>query len=387
MTFPSMDQQDTATTKQQNNLMEKISLPRIARIAEDSQLEAKFLFPHDTEKQLRWCAVKGMLDFATEMARFLRTAKDKDNRLLFPDIVGASDPQNNSSQDNSFSSPLEMAKNLYALQGLLLKRFHKYEVLLEGYNSTHELLEFIQKVNPALDDNDTNVLQKPKGIVPPETTTAFVRLLKGDALPLPHDKKRGRLLRPEKLRIGNYVSVRKGEELVTVKINGITRRKIGYATTSGAGEKYERLQEVRPLLISEDNLVALLNFKLVDEYLYDGKNYYDDVYHEKVLNDKNDLTGGGLFGMHMAQVHKFELFTDNGLKVNVFIIENVENPEERIAKVEMSTKIGRILHVYYPVFIHEVQNFIDFFSYIIDSHTQVYLNRRKSTHPSEYESD
>ena len=144
---------------------------------------------------------------------------------------------------------------------------------------------------------------------------------------------------------------------------------------------------MKPLIVSEEHLTSLLNFRLVDEYLYDGKNYYDNVYHEKVLNDKSELTENGLFGMHMAQVHKFELFPDDGLKANVFIIANVENQEDRIAKVEMSTMIGRILHVYYPVYIHEVQNFIDFFAYIKDSHTQVYLNRKKFSHTLENEND
>lgn len=372
--------------------MDNYSLPLLARIAEDIQLEAKFIFPNNTEKQLRWCVVKGILNFATEMARFLRTAKDKNGKLFFPDIIKGIAPQNmntkdNTSQNNVFSSPREIAENLYVSQTLLLEHFHKYEVLLKGYSSTHELLEFIQKVNPILDDNGINILQKPKGIAPPEKKTVFVRPLNMADLHFPQDKARGNSLRPNKLRIGNFVSVPHGKEYKTVKINSITRRKIGYATTSGAGEKYARLQEVKPLIVSEEHLTSPLNFRLVDEYLYDGKNYYDNVYHEKVLNDKSELTENGLFGMHMAQVHKFELFPDDGLKANVFIIANVENQKDRIAKVEMSTMIGRILHVYYPVYIHEVQNFIDFFAYIKDSHTQVYLNRKKFSHTLENEND
>ena len=67
--------------------MRHLSLPLLARIAEDTQLEAKFRFPEDTEKQLRWCAAKGMLVLATKMAHYLRTAKDGNGNPVFPDIA------------------------------------------------------------------------------------------------------------------------------------------------------------------------------------------------------------------------------------------------------------------------------------------------------------
>jgi hypothetical protein len=361
--------------------MRHLSLPLLARIAEDTQLEAKFRFPEDTEKQLRWCAAKGMLVLATKMAHYLRTAKDGNGNPVFPGIADEGTIPNNAD-----GTPDGCAKSLYASQEQLKQGFQKYESLLKAYSSTHEMIEFLQRTWPSPSVANEGVLTCPKGISPPEKQTAIVRQLKKDFPPfiLPDGKKFYPSLTVEKLRIGNYVSVPHGSEYKTVRINGITRRKIGYATASGSGEKYARLHDVKPLLATGENLTAVLHFKQVDEYAYDGKNYYDNVYHEKVLDDKGDLIQFGLKDPGLVNVQKYEIFPDVGVRATAFVISSIANPEDCFVKLEMLTLVGRILHVYYPKFIHEVQNYVDFFLSVRYAYAQVYLDRKTHSHPSDY---
>lgn len=106
--------------------MLNISLPSIDKKAEDIQLEAKYLFPNNTEKQLRWCAAKGMLTFATMMAHFLRTSKDN-NKLVFPNIF------NIDGQTNKSDSPQQRcAKSLYHAQSMLVDLLATYKTQLEN---------------------------------------------------------------------------------------------------------------------------------------------------------------------------------------------------------------------------------------------------------------
>ena len=49
--------------------------------------EAPMLFPDNENSRLQYCAAKGMLAFATKMAHYLRTAKDQNGNLIFPDSV------------------------------------------------------------------------------------------------------------------------------------------------------------------------------------------------------------------------------------------------------------------------------------------------------------
>ena len=362
---------------------EYFSLPLLARIAEDIQLEAKFLFPDNTEKQLRWCAAKGCLMFATKMAHYLRTVKDEQGNLVFPNI---SDTDGNAAQKNAHNDQQKCARNLYDSQTQLLNGFNKYEKLLTAYYSTHEMIKWLQEIWPKPDGVDEDILQMPKGIEPPDRQTVLVRPLNMDYFPvIIHDgKKMYHNLRADILRVGNFVDVPHGNEYKTVRINGITRRKIGYATTSGAGEKYARMHDVKPVRITGEKLTSLLSFKLVDEYSYDGKNYYDNVYQEKILDDKGDLTQWGLFGMKMVSVHKFELFPEKGLRATLFIISNIEKPDDCYAKLETMTMTGNTVNIFYPVFIHEVQNFIDFLVSIKDSHTKVYLERKQYLQTSNF---
>ena len=238
--------------------MRHLSLPLLARIAEDTQLEAKFRFPEDTEKQLRWCAAKGMLVLATKMAHYLRTAKDGNGNPVFPGIADEGTRPNHAD-----GTPDGCAKSLYASQEQLKQGFQKYESLLKAYSSTHEMIEFLQRTWPSPSVANEGVLTCPKGISPPEKHTAIVRPLKKDSpsFILPDGKKVYPSLTVEKLRIGNYISVPYGSGYKTVRINGITRRKIGYATASGSGEKYARLHDVKPLLATGENLTAVLHFK------------------------------------------------------------------------------------------------------------------------------
>ncbi len=361
--------------------MRHLSLPLLARIAEDTQLEAKFRFPEDTEKQLRWCAAKGMLVLATKMAHHLRTAKDSNGNPVFPDIA-----DEGTSPSNAANTPESCVKSLYASQEQLTQGFQKYESLLKAYSSTHEMIEFLQRTWPSLTVANEGVLTRSKGMSLPEKQTAIIRPLKKDSPPfiLYDGKKVYPSLTVEKLRIGNYVSVPHGSEYKTVRINGITRRKIGYATASGSGEKYARLHDMKPLLATGENLTAVLHFKLVDEYAYDGKNYYDNVYHEKVLDDKGDLMQFDLNGPGLVNVQKYEIFPDVGVRATAFIISSIANPEDCFVKLEMLTLVGRILHIYYPKFIHEVQNFVDFFLSARYAYAQVYLDRKTHSHPSDY---
>ena len=144
------------------------------------------------------------------------------------------------------------------------------------------------------------------------------------------------------------------------------------------------MHDVKPLLATGENLTAVLHFKLVDEYAYDGKNYYDNVYHEKVLDDKGDLIQFGLKGPGLVNVQKYEIFPDVGVRATAFVISSIANPEDCFVKLEMLTLVGRILHVYYPKFIHEVQNYVDFFLSVRYAYAQVYLDRKTHSHPSNY---
>ena len=93
----------------------------INKIVEDLVVVAKQIFPNDTDKQLRYCSVKGMMAVATKMAHRLRTARDKDNRLAFPNIFDENAPANNTG-----SAQLRCAKELYAFQGELLTFVNDY---------------------------------------------------------------------------------------------------------------------------------------------------------------------------------------------------------------------------------------------------------------------
>lgn len=371
--------------------MDKFNLPRIARMAEDAQLEAKFLFPNSTEYQLRWACLKGALEFATSMAHFLRTAKNKDGNLVFPDILKDED------QNNSYDTPLECARALYDAQTKLLENINSYKTLLHlssSMPSPHNLVNSINDTCENFQIPDNDLLQKPSGVTPPEELIATVlvrQLNKDDFQHDMADGKKRKYLRADMLRVGNFVSVPCGNSDKVVCINGITKRKIGYASDSTTHERYARLQDVKPLVVSLENLTELLQFNLIDKYVCDGKNYYDNVYHENILPVKDEIHYDlkCLFDIdcdffhNLVFVHKMELFPEVDLRACVFIMEDMEN-KYRFAKLEVTTKTGRLLHIHYPKYIHEIQNFIDYIKTVKESFVEVHLNKKRRSQSSEF---
>ena len=366
--------------------MEKTILPQLARRAEDIQLEAKFLFPENTERQLRWCVAKGILEMATQMAQYLRTAKDNDDVLVFPDIV---ENDGKSSQDKNDNAQQKCAKHLYAYQTDLLEGFLKYENLLKSSPSNHDIVNHIREFwdKPA-GSNGGFLQQREIELFDGDKPTVEVNTINTNPLTdnKSDQKKWKTILRANKLRIGNYVSVPNGDEEKVVCINGITKRKIGYATATGSGEKYTRLQDVKPICVTSENLQELLSFRLVDEYLYDGKNYYDSVYHEKILSNKWDLIEPDKYDLEMVKAKKLEFFPNDWQRITAFIISNITSPDDYYVKMEVSTKVGRIFQIYYPKYIHEVQNFIDYNVSIKDSVSEVTfnVNRKNMSNPSDF---
>ena len=358
--------------------MQKISIASIAKSAEDIQLESKYLFPESTEKQLRWCAVRGALLFATQMAHFLRTDKDHNGNLVFPDILSET-----TSSKNDMKAADNCAKTLYESQTLLLQLSKQYQYLLQNHLSINNMIDEINKTtSESSNDNCKEILQKQKGMTPPWQEPwepghdVNVRVTNQANI---HKFFK---LTADKLRIGNMVIVPIGYKTKIVKINAVTKRKIGYATESGTGERYVRLREVKPLPVS-DSSMQLIGFKLVDEYVFDGKNYYDNVYNEKLIDYKSDLYD--LRRFKKATVRKYEYFIKDKYRFEAYIISNTEDVQEQYVQLNTTTKIGSVLQVYYPASIHEIQNFISWLDEIALSHVKVHLIRDRKVYQSDYD--
>lgn len=351
--------------------MQKQSLQNLAKLAEDTQLEAKFFFPDSTEKQLRWCAVKGYLMFATEMAHFLRTAKDHDNNLVFPYNWSEKD-----NQQPETGGAGESVRSLYHSQELLLALAQQYDHMLKSHSSIHDLIERINSM-PA-DDASGDAIEKRKGMSPPWELVKSVTVRVMDY----SNVTRFLRLAPDKLRIGNLVSVPCGSSFMTVRINSITRRKIGYAPAGGSRERYVRLHDVRPVAVNDKSLQDI-GFKWSDEYLFDGKNYYDNVYQEKLVDSKGDLCHLDKF--KKAAVRKYEYYIENKYRFYAYIITDTENRNDHYVRLEAKTFIGCYLHVFYPLYVHQIQNFIDFLDDIALSYAQVIMDRKRKTIPSDYD--
>ena len=101
-------------------MLEIITLSNIDGITDLIRKEAKTFFPDDTEKQLRWCTVKGALAFATQMAHFLRTARDANGYLVFPDIFPYRDAPEKP------VTPADCVQDLYMSQTKLLETAARY---------------------------------------------------------------------------------------------------------------------------------------------------------------------------------------------------------------------------------------------------------------------
>ena len=347
------------------------SLQKLAKLAEDTQLEAKFFFPDSSEKQLRWCAVKGALRFATEMAHFLRTAKDQDDNPVFPIDRSETD----------FLQPAatgieEGIRILYHSQELLLESVRQYDHLLKSRHSIHDLIEHINSM--PTDGGNQEAMQKCRGMTPPWTSGNSIIVRTMDF----SNVTRFARLAPGKLRIGNLVDVPHGSSFMTVRINGITRRKIGYARTDGSGERYVRLHDVSPVPVNDESLQEI-GFKCTDEYLFDGKNYYDNVYQEKLVDSKGDLWH--LEKFKKASVRKYEYFIENKFRFFAYIITDTVNKNDYYVQLEAKSFQGYFLHVYYPMHIHQIQNFIDFLDDIALSCAQVSLERKRKVAPTDYD--
>lgn len=107
-------------------MLEIITLSNIEGITDLIQKEAKTFFPDSTDKQLQWCIVKGALAFATQMAHFLRTARDRNGYLVFPDIF----PYRESLKKPV--TPAECAQDLYMSQTKLLETASQYFEMLKN---------------------------------------------------------------------------------------------------------------------------------------------------------------------------------------------------------------------------------------------------------------
>ena len=347
------------------------SLQKLAKLAEDTQLEAKFLFPDSSEKQLRWCAVKGALTFATEMAHFLRTAKDQGDNPVFP-----IDWSETNFQQPAATGIEEGVRNLYHSQELLLESVRQYDHLLKSRHSIHDLIEHINSM--PTDGGNQEAMQKCRGMTPPWTSGNSIIVRTMDF----SNVTRFARLAPGKLRIGNLVSVPLGSCFMTVRINGITRRKIGHAPADGSRERYVRLHDVSPVPVNDETLQEI-GFKRTDEYLFDGKNYYDNVYQEKLVNSKGDLWH--LEKFKKASVRKYEYFIENKFRFYAYIITDTVNKNDYYVQLEAKSFQGYFLHVYYPMHIHQIQNFIDFLDDIALSCAQVSLERKRKVAPTDYD--
>ena len=107
-------------------MLEIITLSNIEGITDSIQKEAKTFFPDSTDKQLRWCIVKGALAFATQMAHFLRTARGRNGYLVFPDIF----PYRESPEKPV--TPAECAQDLYMAQTKMLETASQYFEMLNN---------------------------------------------------------------------------------------------------------------------------------------------------------------------------------------------------------------------------------------------------------------
>lgn len=101
--------------------MNKFPIKDILLLTRVISKEAQMLFPDDENSRLQYCAAKGMLAFATKMAHYLRTAKDQNGNLVFPDIFSDEIPQ----------------KAVNAQQQCAMILYHSQSVLLEDFNTKY----------------------------------------------------------------------------------------------------------------------------------------------------------------------------------------------------------------------------------------------------------